>query len=90
MKKVLKFYGDWCQPCKAMQPAFTAVKKELESETLVFDEVDVDNDTKGLTQKYGVRGIPCIVITDENGNELNKLVGLNNETRLREFITTQN
>lgn len=87
MKKVLKFWASWCGPCKTMQPEFIKVKNEMESDTLVFNEINVDEDTDGLTRKYGIRGIPCIVITNENGDEINRLVGLNNETRIKEFIT---
>jgi thiol-disulfide isomerase/thioredoxin len=69
-----------------MTPIFDKVKAELENDDIIFQIVDVDNDESLLTQKYKVRNIPTVIITDEYGNEINKLVGLQTEDKLKEII----
>lgn len=66
-KQVIKFYADWCGPCKLYSPVFEKVKQELESEELTFKEVNVENDPENLTGEYKVRGIPLTVVID-NGD----------------------
>ena len=65
-KQVIKFYADWCGPCKYYAPTFKKVKKELESSEITFIEVNVDNDPENLAGEYKVRGIPHTVVV-ENG-----------------------
>lgn len=63
-KQVIKFYADWCGPCKMYTPVFEKVKQELESEEITFKEVNVENDPDNLTGEYKVRGIPLTVVID--------------------------
>ncbi len=64
-KQVIKFYGAWCGPCKVYAPTFEKVKQELESEEIIFTEVDVEQDTEGLAGEYKVRGIPHTVVLQD-------------------------
>lgn len=83
-KEVIKFWAPWCGPCTMYAPTFDKVKQEL-AETVTFIEVNVDEDTQGLTAEYGVRGIPCTVIV-ENGIEVAREAGMLEEDKLRELI----
>lgn len=67
--KILKFHAEWCSPCKAL--ALT-----LEGLTLPYEVVSVDIDEEpDLAVKYGVRGIPTLVLVNEEGNVVDRLVG---------------
>lgn len=66
-KQVIKFYADWCGPCKVYGPTFTKVREELESDTITFREINVENDPENLAGEYGVRGIPHTVVIPEGG-----------------------
>ena len=84
MKDVIKFYADWCGPCKSYTPFFNEVKEELK-ENYNFVEVDVDNDVTGLAANFKVMSIPATVVVDEDG-AYNKKVGLMNPIELKKFI----
>lgn len=85
-KKVLKFSSSWCGPCKLLSPIFDEITEELKNMNIEFISVDVEEDEE-LTSKYSVRNIPTIVITDEDGNELDRCVGMKTKNDLINFIT---
>jgi thioredoxin 1 len=83
MKKVVKFYADWCGPCKMYSKIWNKVESELKEE-VEFVEIDVDKDTTGLAAKYKVRSIPMTVVIKEE-DEI-KVTGLIQEKELKELI----
>jgi thioredoxin 1 len=56
MDKVIKFSATWCNPCKAMAPAFEKFKEMVGEGVEVVDH-DVDEYSEEAS-KYGVRSIP--------------------------------
>jgi thioredoxin 1 len=47
-------------------------------------EIDIDEDYE-LAAKYKVRGVPTLIVV-ENGEEINRKVGLLTAVQLREFV----
>jgi thiol-disulfide isomerase/thioredoxin len=84
-KQVIKFFADWCGPCKVYGPSFTQVREELESDEITFLEINVENDPDNLAGEYGVRGIPHTVLLEE-GAETRAASGRLGVEELREFI----
>ena len=84
-KKVIKFFADWCGPCKVYAPAFEKVKEELQSEEIQFVEINVENDPDNLAGEYKVRGIPHTVVIEEGVDTRSKSGRLGVE-ELKEFI----
>ena len=80
--KVIKFYADWCGPCKTYAPVFDKVVKELNVE---YEHINVDKDTTGLAAKYKVRSIPLTVFINEDGTST-KEVGMLSEEKLKQLI----
>ncbi len=70
MKQLVYFSAAWCQPCKMLGP----VMEELQSEGYSVQKIDVDSNAE-LSQKYGVRNIPTVILTI-NGEEIARKVGL--------------
>lgn len=87
MKKVIKFWGTGCMPCKQYEPIFNKVVNELSNESdLTFLNIDARNDLTGLAQKLGIRSIPQTFILDENNQVLKQKTGLMHENELKDFI----
>jgi thioredoxin 1 len=84
MLKVLKFSASWCGPCKQLSPIFDQVKSEVSG--VSFQDVDVDADS-ALAIKYNVRGVPTIII-EKNGQEVKRLVGMQQKPVLTSTINS--
>ena len=70
---IVDFYADWCGPCKAL--AVTMEKLAVKYEGAV-DVVKVDGDANpGLTQRFGVRGIPVVEFFRPGVTERRSIVG---------------
>lgn len=80
--KVLKFYAEWCQPCKQLSKVFDNVT-DLGAEVV---GIDIDEDY-AVSTRYAIRGVPTCVVVDADGNELRRKVGMMSEADLRSFIT---
>lgn len=83
-KKVIKFYADWCGPCKMYGPVFERVKQELQ-EGIEFVEINVENDPENLSGEFKVRGIPLTVVL-EDGEKIKEKSGRLSEADLKELI----
>jgi len=83
-KQVIKFYADWCNPCKMYGPTFDRVKQDLQ-DIIEFTEINVEEDTENLSGEYKVKGIPTTVLI-EDGEVKKSQSGRMAELQLREFI----
>lgn len=68
----IKFYADWCVPCKRMDTILNKMEKEFED--IKIYSIDIDKYTK-IAQKYEVKSLPTIIFFD-NGKEKFRLVGV--------------
>ena len=77
---ILDFYADWCAACKELDEntwSNPEVIKALKG-TAIMVKLDFTVTSKAGTemqQKYGVRGLPTVIITDKNGKELKRFSG---------------
>jgi thioredoxin 1 len=70
MKKFIYFSAPWCGPCRQLGPIMDEVATQVE-----VQKVNVDNNPE-LSQHYGIRNVPTVVLT-EDGNEIGRKLGLN-------------
>lgn len=75
---ILKFFGSWCNPCKALS-------KSLEDAGIEHQSIDVDENEE-LTEKYNVRSVPTIVILDKDDNEIGRFIGSRTKEQLLEEL----
>ena len=75
------FTATWCGPCQRFKP----IMQELVSEGYQVATLDIDVH-KDLAEQYNVRSVPTVVI-EENGNEVNRLIGATSKQVLLENLT---
>lgn len=80
--KVLKFYAEWCGPCKGLSMVINGAGDKV---TVPVENVDIDNNIM-LAQQFKVRSVPTMVLVDENENEIRRQVGLVNEEQFLKFL----
>jgi thioredoxin 1 len=80
--KALKFYATWCEPCKALSKIIEGAQDKI---TMPIEDIDIEQNME-LAQKYGIRGVPALVIVDEDGTEIKRQSGMLMEDKLLEFL----
>ena len=80
--KVLKFSAGWCQPCKALSVLLTTTPIPC-----AIEEIDIDSNFE-LPAQFKVRGVPTIVAVNDDGEEINRLVGSVTKQTLTNWISS--
>jgi thioredoxin 1 len=76
-QSVLYFSAPWCGPCRTLGPLIEDLSHKYP--TLTFIKVNVDNASE-LASKHKVSSIPTVTVFI-NGEEKDRLVGLNPKTK---------
>ncbi|WP_338739134.1 thioredoxin [Haloplanus salilacus] len=77
------FYADWCGPCEMLEPIVDTISAETGA---TVAKIDIDANQQ-LAAEYGVRGVPTLVLFAD-GQPAERLVGMQDEARLRSVIET--
>ena len=80
---LVDYWAEWCGPCKMIAPILDAVAEEFEGK-LTVAKLNID-DNPQTPQKYGVRGIPTLMIFKNGEVEATK-VGALTKAALVDFI----
>ena len=57
---VVDFWAEWCGPCKQIGPSLEEIAAEM-GDDVVIAKVNID-DNPNAPSKYGVRGIPTMIL----------------------------
>jgi thioredoxin 1 len=80
---VVDFWAEWCGPCKMIAPFLEDLAREKEGKIRVA-KVNIDDNPLTPT-KYGVRGIPTLMLF-RNGEIAATKVGALPKTKLFEWV----
>ena len=80
---LVDFWAEWCGPCKQIAPALDEIAKEMDGQ-ITIAKINVDQNG-GTPSKYGVRGIPTLMIF-KNGQVAATKVGALPKTALQDWI----
>jgi thioredoxin 1 len=83
---LVDFWAEWCGPCKQIGPALEEISDELAGK-VVIAKVNIDDNPDAPT-KYGVRGIPTMILF-KGGEKVAEKVGAEPKSRLKAWLESE-
>ena len=80
---LVDFWAEWCGPCKQIAPTLDELGDEF-GDQLTIAKVNID-DNPETPSKYGVRGIPTLILF-KDGEVASTKVGALPKSKLKEWI----
>ncbi len=80
---LVDFWAEWCGPCKMIGPSLEEISDELAGDVKIV-KLNID-DHPDTPSKYGVRGIPTMILF-KNGAPAATKVGAEPKSKLKEWL----
>lgn len=80
---LVDFWAEWCGPCKMIAPLLNDVAEEY-ADKVTVGKLNIDQND-GTPPKYGIRGIPTLLLF-KDGAVIDTKVGALSKTQLIEFL----
>jgi thioredoxin 1 len=80
---LVDYWAEWCGPCKMIAPILDEISREYQGRLKVA-KLNID-DNQQTPPKYGIRGIPTLMLF-KNGNVEATKVGALSKSQLTAFI----
>jgi thioredoxin 1 len=81
---LVDFWAEWCGPCRPLGKKLEEISSELVGKIKTV-KIDV-SDNRVAAEKYGVRGIPAMILF-KDGVENGQLIGNHPKETIIEFIS---
>lgn len=83
MPVLIDYWAEWCGPCKMIAPVLSEIAQEYSDRVKVV-KLNID-DNPETPPKYGIRGIPTLMLFKDGNVEATK-VGAVSKSQLTAFI----
>jgi thioredoxin 1 len=83
---LVDFWAEWCGPCRMIAPALEEISNEM-GERVTVAKLNID-DNPDAPSKYGVRGIPTMILF-KNGQPAATKVGAAPKSALQSWLEGQ-
>ncbi len=80
---LVDFWAEWCGPCRMIAPALEEISNEL-GEKVTVAKLNIDDNPEAPV-KYGVRGIPTMILF-KNGQPAATKVGAAPKSQLQNWL----
>ena len=80
--KVSLYSAPWCGSCQTVKQALNSIP----TEDLEIEILDVDTLGMQALSKVGIKGIPSLILYDNQGNELKRKTGSLTKKQLEDFL----
>jgi len=80
---LVDYWAEWCGPCKMIAPVLEDMAKSYAGR-LTVAKLDIDANP-GITTKYGIRGIPTLILF-KGGEAKAQKVGALSKSQLTAFV----
>ncbi len=79
--EILKFYADWCGPCKVQDTDFKENPLDIK-----ITSIDVENNDE-LVEHHKVTALPTLILLSDEGKKLKRWVGRTKVSDIKTFIS---
>jgi thioredoxin 1 len=83
---LVDFWAEWCGPCKMIGPALEEISDEL-GDKVTIAKINID-DNPDAPAKYGVRGIPTMILFKDGAPAATK-VGAAPKSQLKGWLESE-
>jgi thioredoxin 1 len=80
---LVDFWAEWCGPCKMIAPALDEIAAEMNGKVTIA-KINIDENPE-TPMKYGVRGIPTLILF-KNGQVAATKIGALPKSKLHEWV----
>ena len=80
--KVSVYSASWCASCGTLKQSLNSIC----TEDLEIEVLDVDTLGMQALSKVGIKGIPSLILYDNQGNELKRKTGALTKKQLQDFL----
>tara|TARA_B100001173_G_scaffold274301_1_gene253858 strand:+ start:96 stop:416 length:321 start_codon:yes stop_codon:yes gene_type:complete len=80
---LVDFWAEWCGPCKMIGPSLEEISEEMEGDVQIT-KINID-ENPSTPQKYGVKGIPTLLLF-KDGEVVAEKIGALPKAQLSDWI----